>query len=123
MNYSKEFKEEALKLSDEIGVKKAAAQLGLKYYTPKHGSWLDIAEIEFSALGRQCIANSRIPDLPTLRALLVPWATSRNELQKGVDWHFTTDDARIKLNICILLLRFRVYRVLVLFNYSRLIIF
>ena len=67
------------------------------HYTPKHGSWLNIAEIELSALGRQCIANSRIPDLPILRALLVPWAASRNELQKGVDWHFTTDDARTKL--------------------------
>lgn len=67
------------------------------HYTPKHGSWLDIAEIELSALGRQCIANSRIPDLPTLRALLVPWASARNKLQKGVDWQFTTDDARTKL--------------------------
>ena len=67
------------------------------HYTPKHGSWLNIAEIELSALGRQCIANSRIPDLPTLTALLVPWATSRNKSQKGVDWQFTTDDARTKL--------------------------
>lgn len=58
---------------------------------------MDIAEIELSALGRQCIANSRIPDLPTLRALLAPWAATRNELQKGVDWQFTTDNARTKL--------------------------
>ena len=67
------------------------------HYTPKHGSWLDIAEIELSALGRQCIANHRIPDLPSLRSLLGPWAAARNSLQKGVDWQFTTDDARIKL--------------------------
>lgn len=67
------------------------------HYTPKHGSWLNIAEIELSSLGRQCIANSRIPDLPSLKALLVPWASTRNELQKGVDWQFTTDDARTKL--------------------------
>lgn len=67
------------------------------HYTPKHGSWLDIAEIELSALGRQCIANSRIPDLPALRALLAPWAAARNEFQKGVDWQFTTDNARTKL--------------------------
>lgn len=67
------------------------------HYTPKHGSWLDIAEIELSALGRQCIANNRIPDLPALRQLLIPWASSRNAAQKGVDWHFTTADARIKL--------------------------
>ena len=67
------------------------------HYTPKHGSWLNIAEIELSALGRQCIANNRIPDLMTLRSLLVPWASSRNSLQKGVAWHFSTNDARTKL--------------------------
>lgn len=67
------------------------------HYTPKHGSWLDIAEIELSALGRQCIANNRIPDLPSLRSLLEPWTVARNIAQKGVDWHFTTDDARNKL--------------------------
>lgn len=67
------------------------------HYIPKHGSWLDIAEIELSAPGRQCIANNRIPDLPTLRSLLVPWASARNALQKGVDWHFSIDDARTKL--------------------------
>ena len=67
------------------------------HYTPKHGSWLDIAEIELSALGRQCIAHNRIPDLETLRALLKPWSASRNSTQKGVDWQFTTEEARIKL--------------------------
>ena len=67
------------------------------HYTPKHGSWLDIAEIELSALGRQCIANNRILDLPSLRNLLKPWAVARNIAQKGVDWHFTTDDARTRL--------------------------
>ena len=67
------------------------------HYTPKHGSWLNIAEIELSALGRQCIANNRIADLPTLCSLLLPWASARNILQKGVDWHFTTTDARTKL--------------------------
>ena len=67
------------------------------HYTPKHGSWLDIAEIELSALGRQCIADNRIPDLPSLRNLLKPWAVARNATQKGVDWHFTTVDARFKL--------------------------
>ena len=67
------------------------------HYTPKHGSWLDIAEIELSALGRQCIAGNRIPDLETLRSLLKPWAVTRNTAQKGVDWQFTAEDARIKL--------------------------
>ena len=67
------------------------------HYTPKHGSWLDIAEIELSALGRQCLANNRISDLSVLRQLLIPWASSRNAAQKCVDWQFTTDSARIKL--------------------------
>ena len=67
------------------------------HYTPKHGSWLDMAEIELSALGRQCIGKSRIPDLETLRNLLKPWYTDRNNKQRGIDWQFTADDARVKL--------------------------
>lgn len=67
------------------------------HYTPRHGSWLNIAEIELSALGRQCIGTQRIPDLETLKNLLVPWATDRNLKQRGVSWHFSTDDARTKL--------------------------
>lgn len=67
------------------------------HYTPKHGSWLDMAEIELSALGRQCIADNRIPDLDTLRNLLKPWAISRNEKQRGIDWQFSSEDARVKL--------------------------
>ena len=67
------------------------------HYTPKHGSWLDMAEIELSALGRQCIGNNRIPDLETLRALLKPWYVDRNSKQRGIDWQFTTEDARVKL--------------------------
>ena len=67
------------------------------HYTPKHGSWLAIAEIELSALGRQCLANNKIPDLETLRALLKPWTKARNAAQKGIDWQFSTEDARIKL--------------------------
>ena len=59
--------------------------------------YFDIAEIALSALGRQYIANNRISDLPSLRSLLEPWAVARNFAQKGVDWHFTTDDARTKL--------------------------
>ena len=67
------------------------------HYMPRHGSWLDIAEIELSALSRQCIGTQRIPDLETLKNLLVPWATDRNLKQRGVSWHFSTDDARTKL--------------------------
>ena len=67
------------------------------HYPPKNRSRLDIAEIALSALGRQCIAKNRIPDLPSLRSLLEPWAVARNFAQKGIDWHFTTDNARTKL--------------------------
>lgn len=67
------------------------------HYTPKHGSWLDMAEIELSALGRQCIGKNRIPDLESLRALLKPWYVDRNNKQRGIDWQFTTEDARVKL--------------------------
>jgi hypothetical protein len=66
------------------------------HYTPKHGSWLNIAEIELSALSRQCL-NRRIPDMDTLRYKTQTWGRTRNEKQKGVNWQFTTDDARIKL--------------------------
>lgn len=76
------------------------------HYTPKHGSWLDIAEIELSSLGRQCLANNRIPDLETLRALVAPWCTDRNKKQKGVDWQFSTSDARVKLKFLYPILNF-----------------
>ena len=58
------------------------------HYTPKHGSWLNIAEIELSALTGQCL-DRRIPDMDTLRKETKAWETKRNELQKGVDWRFT----------------------------------
>ena len=67
------------------------------HYTPKHGSWLDIAEIELSALAAQCLGNRRIPTIEALNNELATWETKRNADQKGVDWHFTTADARIKL--------------------------
>lgn len=67
------------------------------HYTPKHGSWLDIAEIELSALAKQCLGKRRIGDIDTLNNELKAWHVRRNYGQKGVDWHFTTEDARIKL--------------------------
>lgn len=67
------------------------------HYTPKHGSWLDIAEIELSALSLQCLDDRRIPDLNYLNNELSAWSVARNSSQKGVDWQFTTDDARVKL--------------------------
>ncbi len=65
-------------------------------HTPKHGSWLNIAEIEFTVLARQCLSR-RIPDQPTLGREIAAWASSRNADETPVDWQFTTDDARIKL--------------------------
>jgi hypothetical protein len=66
------------------------------HYTPKHGSWLDVAEVELSALSHQCL-DRRIPDAPTLRAEVAAWEHDLNTRQRGVDWRFTTKDARIKL--------------------------
>ncbi len=66
------------------------------HYTPKHGSWLNVAEIELSALSRQCL-DRRIPELPTLQAEIAAWENVRNNRQPKIDWHFTTADARIKL--------------------------
>ena len=66
------------------------------HHTPVHGSWLNIAEIELSVLTRQCLSR-RIPDLETLKQETAAWASHRNAASKGVDWRFTTDDARIRL--------------------------
>jgi hypothetical protein len=67
------------------------------HYTPKHGSWLNIAEIELSVMAAQCLGQRRIPYLTALNGELAAWNTRRNQSQKGVDWHFTASDARIKL--------------------------
>ncbi|WP_225858275.1 IS630 family transposase [Rhodococcus wratislaviensis] len=66
------------------------------HHTPKHGSWLNVAEIELSVLTRQCL-DRRIEDLETLGAELAAWQRQTNADQRQVQWHFTTDDARIKL--------------------------
>jgi hypothetical protein len=66
------------------------------HYTPKHGSWLNMAEIELSVLSRQCL-NRRIADETTLHQEVAAWVTARNTQATTVDWRFTTDDARIKL--------------------------
>jgi len=66
------------------------------HYTPKHGSWLNIAEIELSVLTRQCL-NRRIADINTLRREATAWAERRNAAQVGVDWQLTNDAARTKL--------------------------
>ena len=66
------------------------------HYTPKHGSWLNIAEIEMSVLSNQCL-NERIPDIESLKEQVSAWTNDRNNTSKSVNWQFTTDDARIKL--------------------------
>lgn len=66
------------------------------HYTPRHGSWLNVAEMELSVLARQCL-DRRIPDLPTLSREAAAWKNQRNAAQVKVLWQFTTADARIKL--------------------------
>jgi len=66
------------------------------YYTPKHGSWLNMAESELSVLASQCL-DRRIPDKETLIREVAAWQTSRNKNQTKANWRFTTADARIKL--------------------------
>jgi len=66
------------------------------HYTPKHGSWLNIAEIELSALGTQCL-DRRIADQATLASEVATWVAARNAERGTVTWQFTTADARIKL--------------------------
>ena len=66
------------------------------HYTPKHGSWLNVAEIELSVLSRQCV-NRRIADRETLREETHGWQAQRNTKRTGANWQFRTKDARVKL--------------------------
>lgn len=79
--------EEAFRLTQRLEI----------HYTPKHGSWLDIAEIELSALTIQSLLGEQIPSVDSLNHVLASWSLRRNSSQKGVSWQFTTSDARIKL--------------------------
>lgn len=67
------------------------------HYTPKHGSWLNMAEIELSVLGRQCLAQ-RLPSRERVQAVIAPWEQGRNTHRVTVQWRFTTPDARAKLH-------------------------
>lgn len=67
------------------------------HYTPKHGSWLNIAENELSAMTRQCVGGRRIGDIETFAAETAAWSEACNRLQRGVDWQFKTENARGKL--------------------------
>lgn len=77
---------EAKRLADKLEI----------HHTPKHGSWLNIAEIELSVLSRQCL-DRRVPDADTLATEVAAWEARRNATGTPVNWRFTTDDARIKL--------------------------
>jgi hypothetical protein len=79
--------EEAFRLAQRLEI----------HYTPKHGSWLNIAECELSSLAAQCLGSRRISDIELLNRELMAWHTRRNHMQKGVDWQFSTTDARVKL--------------------------
>lgn len=78
--------EEAKRIADRLEI----------HYTPKHGSWLDIAEIELGILGRQCL-DRRIDNAEDLTREIAAWEAKRNARQAKVNWRFTTADARIKL--------------------------
>ena len=65
-------------------------------YTPKHGSWLNVAEVELNVLIRQCL-NRRLDSIEVLRSEVAAWQAARERSQAKVDWQFTTADARIKL--------------------------
>ena len=78
---------EAKRLTDKLEI----------HYTPKHGSWLNIAEIELSALSRQCL-DRRIADTEILKREVEGWKASRNDAKTRVRWRFTTANARIKLH-------------------------
>ncbi len=78
--------EEALRLAQRLEI----------HHTPKHGSWLNVAEIELSVLKRQCLPE-RVPDIELMRQMVHFWNSERNTRQTTVDWQFTTDDARVKL--------------------------
>lgn len=77
---------EAKRLADRLDI----------HHTPKHGSWLNMAEIELGVLSGQCL-DRRIPDQDTLKRCVALWQANRNQAQVTVDWRFTTADARIKL--------------------------
>jgi len=80
---------------EPVTARRLVARLEI-HHTPKHGSWLNIAENELSAMTRQCL-DRRIPDQETLERETAAWYAQRNQAQKAVDWQFTTADARIRL--------------------------
>lgn len=80
---------------EPVEAKRLADKLEI-HYTPKHGSWLNMAEIELSVLGRQCL-DRRLPDVGRLTREIAAWEQARNAAKRTVHWHFTTAAARVKL--------------------------
>jgi hypothetical protein len=80
---------------EPVAAKRLADRLEL-HYTPRHGSWLNMAEIELAVLAGQCLER-RLADRATLEREVAAWQAARNASGRGVDWRFTTEDARIKL--------------------------
>jgi hypothetical protein len=78
--------EEARRLLDKLEI----------HYTPKHGSWLNMAEIELSILSRQCL-DRRIPDQEALKREVATWQKNRNAIARPMEWRFTNEEARVKL--------------------------
>jgi transposase len=78
--------EEARRLAERLDI----------HYTPKHGSWLNMAEIELSVLKGQCL-DRRLPDTGTMKTEVIAWEANRNNSTRKIEWQFTTSDARIKL--------------------------
>lgn len=78
--------EEAKRILDKLEI----------HYTPKHGSWLNMAEIELSILSRQCL-DRRIPDQEALKIEVAAWQDKRNAIARPMEWRFTNEDARVKL--------------------------
>lgn len=66
-------------------------------YTPKHGSWLNVAENELSSMTRQCVGGRRFGEIETLQGEIAAWSTDVNNTQRGVDWQMKVEDARCKL--------------------------
>lgn len=80
---------------EPVEARRLAEKLEL-HYTPKHGSWLNMAEIELSILSRQCM-NDYFESIEELTVAIAAWESSRNESESGINWQFTTADARVKL--------------------------
>ena len=80
---------------DPTEAKRLANKLEI-HYTPKHGSWLNMAEIELSVLSRQCL-DRRVPNFEALEAEVAGWQERRDEMGSKIDWRFSAEDARIKL--------------------------